>query len=134
MKLLMKEENDGGFVMVTAFGKFCRKLRIDRGQIMLDMAKSLQVSPAFLSAVENGKKNIPAQWGDKIVKAYKLSEEKSLELMDAIDKSKIEIRINLSKHSEQDRNLAIAFAREFGSLNSEQKKEIFKMLGTERKD
>ena len=120
--------------MVTAFGKFCRKLRIDRGQIMLDMAKSLQVSPAFLSAVENGKKNIPAQWGDKIVKAYKLSEEKSLELMDAIDKSKIEIRINLSKHSEQDRNLAIAFAREFGSLNSEQKKEIFKMLGTERKD
>ena len=110
------------------------KLRIDRGQIMLDMAKSLQVSPAFLSAVENGKKNIPAQWGDKIVKAYKLSEEKSLELMDAIDKSKIEIRINLSKHSEQDRNLAIAFAREFGSLNSEQKKEIFKMLGTERKE
>lgn len=42
--------------MVTAFGKFCRKLRIDRGQIMLDMAESLQVSPAFLSAVENGKK------------------------------------------------------------------------------
>ena len=70
MKLLMKEENDGGFVMVTAFGKFCRKLRIDRGQIMLDMAESLQVSPAFLSAVENGKKNVPAQWRDKIVKAY----------------------------------------------------------------
>ena len=27
--------------MVTAFGKFCRKLRIDRGQIMLNMAESL---------------------------------------------------------------------------------------------
>lgn len=120
--------------MVTAFGKFCRKLRIDRGQIMLDMAESLQVSPAFLSAVENGKKNVPAQWRDKIVKTYKLSEEQSMELMDAIDKSKTEIRINLSKHSEQDRHLAIAFAREFGSLNSEQKKEIFKMLGAERKD
>lgn len=120
--------------MVTAFGKFCRKLRIDCGQIMLDMAESLQVSPAFLSAVENGKKNIPAQWGDRIIKAYKLSEKKSMELLDAIDKSKTEIRINLSKHSEQDRNLAIAFAREFGSLNSEQKKEILKMLSAERKD
>lgn len=54
--------------------------------------------------------------------------------MDAINKSKTEIRINLSKHSEQDRNLAIAFAREFDSLNSEQKKEIFKMLSAERKD
>ena len=120
--------------MVTAFGKFCRKLRIDRCQILLDMGEYLQVSPAFLSAVENGKKNIPAQWRDKIVKAYKLSEEKSLELMDAINKSKTEIRINLSKHSEHERHLAKAFAREFCSLNSEQKKEIFKMLSAERKD
>ncbi len=120
--------------MVTAFGKFCRKLRIDCGQIMLNMAESLQVSPAFLSAVENGKKNIPAQWGEKIIEAYKLSEEKSMELLNAIEKSRTEIRINLSGHSDQDRNLAVAFAREFGSLNSEQKKEIFKMLGTKRED
>ncbi|HCB93200.1 MAG TPA: XRE family transcriptional regulator [Selenomonas sp.] len=120
--------------MVTAFGKFCRKLRIDRGQIMLNMAESLQVSPAFLSAVENGKKNIPAHWGQKIIELYRLSEEKSQELLSAIEKSKTEVRINLSEHSEQDRNLAIVFAREFDSLNEEQKEEIFKMLRPTRKE
>ena len=120
--------------MLTKFGKKLRALRLENDQRLKDMADKLEVTAAYLSAVENGKKNIPAQWRDKIVKAYKLSEEKSLELMDAINKSKTEIRINLSKHSEQDRNLAIAFAREFDSLNSEQKKEIFKMLSAERKD
>lgn len=120
--------------MVTAFGKFCRKLRIDRGQIMLNMAELLQVSPAFLSAVENGKKNIPAKWYEKIISLYDLSESKAAELKSAIDKSKDEIKIDLRSQSESDRDLAIAFAREFTSLNKQQKEEIFRMLSKKRKD
>ena len=120
--------------MVTAFGKFCRKLRIDRGQIMLNMAQSLQVSPAFLSAVENGKKKIPAQWGEKIAKMYNLSADKAEELFEAIDQSREEIRINLLEHSEQDRNLMVAFAREFKTLDNKQKEEIFNMLRNNRKE
>ena len=114
--------------MVTAFGKFCRKLRIDRGQIMLNMAELLQVSPAFLSAVENGKKNIPSQWGKKIIELYNLPKDKADELFSAIDRSKDEVRISLMEHSEQDRDLVIAFAREFKSLDTKQKEEIFNML------
>lgn len=33
--------------MVNNFGKFCRKLRIDRGELLADMAKKLGVSSAF---------------------------------------------------------------------------------------
>lgn len=42
--------------MVNNFGKFCRKLRIDRSERLFDMAKELGVSSAFLSKVENGQK------------------------------------------------------------------------------
>ena len=44
--------------MLTEFGKFVRKLRIDNGTVLGEMAKSIAVSSAYLSAVENGKKNI----------------------------------------------------------------------------
>ena len=43
--------------MLTSFGKFCRKLRINNGELLYDMAEKLDVSSAFLSKVENGKRN-----------------------------------------------------------------------------
>ena len=45
--------------MLTSIGKFFRKLRIDEGEILKDMAEKLGVSVSFLSAVENGKKRMP---------------------------------------------------------------------------
>ena len=46
--------------MITAFGKFLRNLRMDIGELLLQMAEKLDVSPAFLSGVENGKRKIPS--------------------------------------------------------------------------
>ena len=48
--------------MVTSFGKFLRNLRMDVGELLLEMAAKLHVSPAFLSGVENGKRKIPEGW------------------------------------------------------------------------
>ncbi|MBQ4504903.1 MAG: helix-turn-helix transcriptional regulator, partial [Firmicutes bacterium] len=45
--------------MLTEFGKMCRKMRIDRNELLAEMAGRVGVSPAFLSAVENGKRNVP---------------------------------------------------------------------------
>ena len=42
----------------TPFGEFVRILRIKHHQVMGDMAKILNTSTPFLSAVENGKKNV----------------------------------------------------------------------------
>ena len=52
--------------MLTSLGKFLRKLRIDIGETLRDMADKLSVSSAFLSAVENGKKKMPESWFAKI--------------------------------------------------------------------
>ena len=66
--------------MVTDFGKFCRKLRIDNDEIMKDMAKKLEVTPSYLSAIEKGKRTIPTDWTEQIANHYELSKQQISEL------------------------------------------------------
>ena len=46
----------------TKFGEIVRVLRVKHHEVMGDMAKVLDTSLPFLSAVENGKKNVPVEW------------------------------------------------------------------------
>ena len=69
--------------MLTSIGRFLRKLRIDNGEILKDMAEALGVSSAFLSAVENGKKKMPDGWIEKLKSIYSFTEEQSEELQAA---------------------------------------------------
>ena len=46
---------------LKSLGKFFRKIRIDYGEILKNMADKLEVV-FFLSAVENGKKKMPSNW------------------------------------------------------------------------
>ena len=48
--------------MLSEFGKFCRKLRMEKNELLIDMAQKLEVKSSFLSAVEVGKKSIPEKW------------------------------------------------------------------------
>jgi transcriptional regulator with XRE-family HTH domain len=66
--------------MITPFGKFCRKLRIDNDEFLKDMARKLEVTPSYLSAVEKGKRPIPSDWGQKIAGLYELSPNQVREL------------------------------------------------------
>src|SRR5471030_1961778 len=45
--------------MTTQFGKELKKLRIDLGITLMEMAQKINVSSAFLSAIETGRKRIP---------------------------------------------------------------------------
>ena len=71
----MSIKSKGGTLMAyTTFGEFVRILRIKHHEVMGDMAKVLNTSLPFMSAVENGKKNVPTEWIEKIVEHYNLSE------------------------------------------------------------
>ena len=61
--------------MTTKIGDFLRKLRLDKQQILKDMAEILNVSSAFLSAVENGKKSMPDSWYPILKQNYALTDE-----------------------------------------------------------
>ena len=118
--------------MLTAFGKFCRKIRIDHGEIMKDMAEKLNVTPSFLSAVETGKRSIPDSWLESLTKLYNFTGEQLVELKMAIEESKNDLKINLRGISEDDRKVAMAFAREFTSLSDPEKTKILEMLNKKR--
>ncbi|ACS51293.1 putative transcriptional regulator [Bartonella grahamii as4aup] len=61
--------------MPTPFGKTLRKLRIDHSERLLDMAKKLDISVAFLSSVEIGKKSVPVGLEEKLIDLYALDQE-----------------------------------------------------------
>jgi len=89
--------------MLTPFGKFCRKLRIDKGELLKDMADKLGVTPSYLSAVERGKRNIPKDWFEKISNIYLLNQSQRDTLFDVIQKSNITLKVDLSMIDEYDR-------------------------------
>ena len=99
-----KKQNIGGNVMLTNFGKFCRKLRIDKGELLYDMAQRLKVSSAFLSKVENGKAKPPEEWKESIPSMYSLNEEQKEELCEYIDEARESSIINVSAFSRDDRD------------------------------
>lgn len=47
---------------ITEFGKAIRKARIDAGVTLAAMAEELHTTSSFLSAMEMGRKRIPAEW------------------------------------------------------------------------
>lgn len=70
--------------MVTAFGKFLRKLRVDRELTLRDMATSLGISSAHLSAMELGKRTIQPQLADKIAAIYGVQCDQEIKLSEKI--------------------------------------------------
>jgi len=114
--------------MLTLFGKFCRKLRIDNGELLKDMADKLGVTSSYLSAVETGKRNVPAEWSVKLTNLYSLSRTESAALNEAIHESQLSIKFDLNEMRKDERNLVLAFARKLDGLDDDDKKQIQSIL------
>jgi|SRR5690554_4587417 len=119
--------------MVSRFGRFLRKLRIDNNLILKDMADILNVSSSMLSAVENGKKSVPLEWEGIIIDNYSLSESEKEELHYSIVESIKQVRIDVDSSDHSRANVAVSFARNFEDLNEEKLKRIFDILESENK-
>lgn len=113
--------------MLNNFGKFCRKLRIDNGQLLADMAENLGVSSAFLSRVENGGKKPPKDWRNKIISLYSLDKNEIAELDDCLFEAMNCDSIDISGYSDENREMLLSFARKLDSMDTS-KKNKFKLL------
>lgn len=114
--------------MVTVFGKFLRSLRLDIGELLLDMAKKLNVSSTFLSGVENGKRKIPSDWVERISTIYDLSEDKKRELHEAYCEANNAIEIGLTNLQRSQKDLVFAFARKLDSIADDDVEKIRRIL------
>ena len=114
----------------TRYGEFMRILRVKFHEVMGDTAELLGVKLPFVSAVENGKSNVPEEWYKKIVDHYNLSQAEQKELRDAIEESKTQMKINLVNTNGVKRKMALQFQRSFEGIDEETAKKIIKMLNS----
>lgn len=112
----------------TSFGEFVRILRIKNHEVMGDMAEYLGVSVAFLSAVENGRKNVPEDWTEKLEAKYQLNEEEVKILKISIANSKTQMKLKLVGASNCKREMALQIARSFDEMDDETAGKIIEVL------
>lgn len=110
--------------MVNNFGKFCRKLRIDKNELLYDMAQKLGVSSAFLSKVENGKKKPPREWREIIISVYSLNADQIRQLDQYMYEAQNYDSIDISHMNDSDRMTMLLFARRFKNLDKNKLKSI----------
>lgn len=118
--------------MLSEFGKFCRKLRIERGELLKDMAQKLRVTSSYLSAVETGKRAVPETWIKRISEEYNLNQKELEELNRAKDISAQVIKVDFNNKSDSDKETLLKLARSFDSFSAETKAKLIEIIKEEK--
>lgn len=115
---------------VTDFGKVLRKLRIDHSEILGDMAKKLEISPAYLSAIENNGRVIPDDLIAKLAQKYNLNDSQINELEEAKAQTKGTVAVQFENHKGNHDYIqtAVMFARDFSKLTAQQVEQLKRLL------
>jgi Zn-dependent peptidase ImmA (M78 family)/transcriptional regulator with XRE-family HTH domain len=111
---------------LTAFGVEIRKLRLDKRMRLLDLAELLGKSPAFLSAVETGRKPIPDNFVLDIARVVDVSTEEHSRLRKAADRSRKHVTIE--RLPENQREIVAAFARRLDDVPADMLAELKKIV------
>jgi transcriptional regulator with XRE-family HTH domain len=114
--------------MLTEFGQYLRKLRIDCGDLLKDIANKLGVTSSYLSAVEIGKRNIPDGWVEKISHLYGLDMLEQEALQVVATNSARAVTMDLSNMAPKRRETALLFARKFDAVDDSAIESIRKLL------
>ncbi len=105
--------------MISEFGIFVREIREKHGDSLRSMAKRLDVSAAFLSAMEVGKRTIPLEYGSKIASLYHLSYDETIALINSIYKTNNKVTIEFHKMNEEQKDISLLFARKIANADGE---------------
>lgn len=113
---------------ITALGRYLRILRLNNAEIMKIMAEKVGVSVAYLSSVELGNKAPSSKFLKNIELSYGLRGESLEEFRSAAAKSLESVSIDLSNSDDDDKKLALVFARKISELNRDEKNELARFL------
>ena len=110
----------GVIILVSEYGKTLRKIRIDKGLTMAQMAKAIGITSAYLSTIERGNRKIPKNLTQNVIGHYKLSNEQVEELQKAELLSRDSIEIELEDMELSKKSLALSFANNLKDMTYEQ--------------
>lgn len=117
--------------MLTELGKELRKIRINNNEILKDMASKLGITSAYLSAIENGKREPTNKFMETLFSMYNISSEDKKNLTQAFQSTIDNISINLSNQTQEHKDLGLVFARKFDGLTQDQINKLIKILNKE---
>lgn len=118
----------GVVAMITEFGKALRKLRIERNEYLKNMAEKLDISVAYLSAMENGKRKVPEDLVLKIANIYQLSPRETNKLLELRASSSAELKISLDGKSDQQRKTLLSFAKALDDMSNDDLDQILHII------
>lgn len=105
---------------MTPLGAKLRKLRAERGIALKDMAKALNVSSAYLSALEHGKRGKPTWFMiQRIIAYFNVIWDEAEEIQRLAEISDPKMSIDTSGMVPEATELTNVLARELGNLSAE---------------
>lgn len=121
--------------MLTEIGKFLRKVRIDRNLLLKDMALGLEVSPAYLSTVETGKKTFSDDFVQKIAKylGFSPGSKEYEELSEAAIRTRGQVEVPFHGMTQRHQEVAMAFSRQFEEMKTTELDQILAVLTRAKK-
>ena len=113
--------------------KFLAIKRIENNENLFDMPRKLDISIAYLSSIENGKREIPRDFFEKIKKNYNLNLNEEEKLKKIISYTK-KIVIDMKELSEDRKDISLRYARKIQSLSEEKLRKLREILWEEEND
>lgn len=114
--------------MISKFGTVMRKFRSRTGESLRTMSSKLDISPAFLSAMEVGRRLVPQEYALRIKEVYNLNEQDYAELQDAVMETNQRVDIELAKMNEAQKEVSMVFARKIENADPELIEKLRKAL------
>lgn len=106
--------------MLSNYGKVLRKIRIDKGLTMAQMAKAVGITSAYLSTIERGNRKIPKNLTQNVINHYELSKEQVAELQKAEYLSMDSFEVELSDVGLDKKTLVFTIAKNLKNMTCEQ--------------
>jgi transcriptional regulator with XRE-family HTH domain len=118
---------------MTPFGEKIRKLRAERGLTLRDMAGAIGVSPAYLSALEHGKRGRPG-WHliQRIIAYFNIIWDEAEDVTRLARISHPKITIDTSGLSPRATEFANRLADDIGKIEDHTLDEMLALLGKRR--
>lgn len=111
----------------TQIGKELRKLRIEGDERLIDMARRIEKSSSFVSAVETGAKPPPTGFENLIISAYQLVGQAAKSIQVAADLSRKAFTVHTTNNLEKEA-VGLLARRMSSTTNSLSPEEIAKIL------
>ena len=111
---------------ITPFGKQVRKYRIDADLTLSDMAEELDVSPAYLSAIETGRKPLNDELVRRCVGYFRKHNIDAAVLLRLADLRRKQVSV---AHLEEDERAAFAaLARKLPELPKSKRRQLLEKI------